>query len=764
MSDYEDEEFENYDDEGFEGGDGEEDDEDDYDVLPKNMSKAATPAPSTPKDVPSPQRGTGARMSYAGNARPPSAGPAHGPTKMSRTVDVPAFGGLTDAQRKSAMKKLAGALKRFKKVKLSVVVMDDFPLLPSLSKYGLYKTGRSVYAGLKVASSQTHDDDKEEEQQTDEITSRVYSCQVPEDRNVVFEGEHTLSAGASGGSSSSASAAATPANRAVMRITAMAPDQESKLLAFMRWAGPVMLAALGMKPTAKNLAIQPFNGPDNGLSAGTAKLGRQQEALLAQRPVTGAAFCSGPSPLLLAAYAPVGAQLGPAALLQDHSLGAKGMLCTWDLSDPAAPSAVMVSEGVPSCCCWAPAPSTTLVFAGMEEGGVCAWDLEEPESRHPQEQVGGATLFLRRPSYTTEYLADVATTAAPIVGIATTPRTESRARPCQVVSLNGWGTVTVYTAVLMAPSERNAADSDIGLRPGSRLKLVRTSQISQLGMRTLRAVAGPRKGAAAAAAQPGQPVALDQLVQTFSLQVLPGADMQLLVGSDAGKVLRGSMVGAPPAPKEYVPDDHQSAIANSPAAQPVPSCVTCLAASPFVPHVFLSGHSNGTVTLHSVHVSAAAAVWPDVTRGKILVVRWSPLRPAVFFALDSLCTLFTFDLTASRTAPVASQSFMLKSKQVASLPTYFDIALVNLGDKAAGAAAFCIGYDDGLLDVNLMSQKQCTPGETELQTLQDIVKQNADALDLAANKPANGPANGSKPEKSKGSSKPAKPKAKPAVS
>ncbi|PNH11485.1 hypothetical protein TSOC_001677 [Tetrabaena socialis] len=41
-------------------------------------------------------------------------------------------------------------------------------------------------------------------------------------------------------------------------------------------------------------------------------------------------------------------------------------------------------------------------------------------------RVGGVGLFTRRPSYTTEYLADVATTAAPIVGIAATPRTTPR--------------------------------------------------------------------------------------------------------------------------------------------------------------------------------------------------------------------------------------------------------------------------------------------------------------------------------------------------
>jgi hypothetical protein len=77
-----------------------------------------------------------------------------------------------------------------------------------------------------------------------------------------------------------------------------------------------------------------------------------------------------------------------------------------------------------------------------------------------------------------------------------------------------------------------------------------------------------------------------------------------------------------------------------------------------------------------------------------------------------------------------------QSKQVASLPTYFDIAVVNTGEKAAaGTPAFCVGYDDGLLDVNLLAQKQCTPVENELRVLESVVRENADAADVAANTP-----------------------------
>lgn len=65
---------------------------------------------------------------------------------------------------------------------------------------------------------------------------------------------------------------------------------------------------------------------------------------------------------------------------QDHSLGSKGCMCVWDLSNPTVPHAVLISEGSPAVCCWGSAPATNLVFAG--EGGdaivVCVDILKYP--------------------------------------------------------------------------------------------------------------------------------------------------------------------------------------------------------------------------------------------------------------------------------------------------------------------------------------------------------------------------------------------------
>ncbi len=64
--------------------------------------------------------------------------------------------------------------------------------------------------------------------------------------------------------------------------------------------------------------------------------------------------------------------------------------------------------------------------AGMEEGGVCAWDLEEPASRHPQDKVGGQVWALRRPAFTSEAEVDPAA-AAPVRDIACVARQQAAA-------------------------------------------------------------------------------------------------------------------------------------------------------------------------------------------------------------------------------------------------------------------------------------------------------------------------------------------------
>lgn len=55
-------------------------------------------------------------------------------------------------------------------VNLQVVAIDDLFVMAPLSKYDLYFMGRSVYSSVKVAASQTNEDAKEEECQTEDVS------------------------------------------------------------------------------------------------------------------------------------------------------------------------------------------------------------------------------------------------------------------------------------------------------------------------------------------------------------------------------------------------------------------------------------------------------------------------------------------------------------------------------------------------------------------------------------------------------------------
>ena len=94
--------------------------------------------------------------------------------------------------------------------------------------------------------------------------------------------------------------------------------------------------------------------------------------------------------------------------------------------------------------------------------------------------------------------------------------------------------------------------------------------------------------------------------------------------------------------------DHSSGAATSAAMALMPTCITSLHVSPFWPMAFLAGHDNGTVVLHTSECASASLIWPEAAAGRVQAVRWSPTRPCVFFVLDALCTVHSFDLTRSR--------------------------------------------------------------------------------------------------------------------
>lgn len=61
---------------------------------------------------------------------------------------------------------------------------------------------------------------------------------------------------------------------------------------------------------------------------------------------------------------------------------------------------IVASASMPTCCCFSPI-KTTLVFGGMQDGSLVAWDLREPPTMHHSYICGGQDWLLRFPTYNT---------------------------------------------------------------------------------------------------------------------------------------------------------------------------------------------------------------------------------------------------------------------------------------------------------------------------------------------------------------------------
>lgn len=141
--------------------------------------------------------------------------------------------------------------------------------------------------------------------------------------------------------------------------------QDARLTAFLDWACPAMLRVLSTAsglPPDTNMRIT--SSATTAVSAGYACLAF--EALLSGRKVVAIAYPAAASTThtrICAAYCSV-IFTSPEAELKDHTINSKGVLCVWDLLRHESPSAVLVSEGKPTCCCWGVGSCSNMVVAG----------------------------------------------------------------------------------------------------------------------------------------------------------------------------------------------------------------------------------------------------------------------------------------------------------------------------------------------------------------------------------------------------------------
>ena len=716
---YSDEEFEEY----------EDDFEEEEEVYEDDFEEEAVPAPARPRN---PEEELAAAIRAENEqARAVQAGRDAGPSvaapEIERYVAQPLSeallslsgaggeGGEADAgagagagagasvqalRTEAEMRVLQARAERWRRspLPLQETAIDGMLALQPKTLQQLSQMGRGSYRNLVNKSSQTREDDEDCEVQTERPPeARAAAAQAPEDlgtsrERVEARGRPRGRGGGGRGAGGQAGGAGRSGGRGLDiaglqrlgRFVSSAGAVMERLLAERQRASKSLEAAFSAAAVADPAApVEATSGAPSLSAAGEIRLlpppdlveGRRVTALIFS-PVTVAPRGQPACPLLLAVYAPVagGARAARERVAGRGRCGA-GVLLVWDLAHPQSPAHVLTCEGSPVSCCWGPGDT---VVAGLEDGGICVWDLADPAAASApsvkplggegSSEAGLGGQAFRRPAYTTEFRAATADVGT-IVAVAVAPEnpTPEEALPgsargsvrgrkqvrleeitrqggagFQCLSLDAWGTVRQWNIVEASPVDV----SDMGLRVGGRKRVIESSVIRVAALSPKPFVAltnrGPaddcerRKGASA----PSPKLTLS--AQARRLLCMPGNAEEFVIGTDDGRCLRGSRFGKRPScPRRYVREEDVPGL-------PSGAAVTGMNFCPAAPGIFAAGYEDGAVAVFCTRSMLPLRTWEGFATGGILEVKWSPSQPHIVLALDEASCVHFLDVHEDR--------------------------------------------------------------------------------------------------------------------
>ncbi|CAG0891336.1 unnamed protein product [Darwinula stevensoni] len=408
--------------------------------------------------------------------------------------------------------------------------------------------------------------------------------------------------------------------------------------------------------------------------------------------------------------------LQPNLLLTSHNmegeeLAKNSMLCLWNLREPSQPQKVFLSPGLVHCLCFGPR-GTNVIMAGLQQGVISLWDVEEPSSTHQQLGVSWGyellhpALFPRTPTYCTVATGEEETDDAVVdLKIVTDSSSETsssdqvrslvRARlrsfrvhltiarvVLQVVSLTEGGMMKFWVLVKQDVDPVDLeTETDVGLAHWAHWKLSPTSFSVRVGDLLLRE-GGETNGT----------------LRTDSLVLNATDSNHLYVCSDSHGVVHCTRHGDTPVPRFF---------------NPQPETVYKATSVDFAQHrrpFLLIGGADGSISLFAADSSneRPLTAWNGNKSEVPIPIKqliWSPCRPCVFFSLDALGMLSVWDLTKGDLEPrytVQLKSDVISHVALGSLP-YLD---------ASQQIPMAVGMSDGrIVGYRLAKDLSCRSDE-----------------------------------------------------
>lgn len=591
------------------------------------------------------------------------------PQKSEKPSQGRSFINFVSAKQRVMNQSVAGKARRrandlAKMIQLDVVYYDMFDL-PPVREYELYirSFGRS---DTKQAYVQTNEDAVEREVQTEEVDDLDKWTQHP--------AEDLMGVGGEG---------ITVATGADEKSLATNPELAARFGKFLEQASQVVSVLLEEEKVGADDAESDRREKTSNLqiSEGFSSLGCP--AYLAGRYVERTCFCPLEPNAFLTLYSK------PEQPSPDNMMDAFGVICVWSVKEPAFPQKVLTCVTQPTCACFSPARAS-LVIAGMVDGSVMLWDLREPSSLHRAVYVHDVEVVMRFPTYNTAGVLEKENHNSPVTSITAVHTTfvkmegdDSSATDggsglsFQLASVEENAIVNLWVVTEISVPDTAGSEVDLGLAPGGRVKLLRSSAIVLDNHNKSLASGNPR---------------------AFDIKLNPSDLNHFFVATDLGLVIHGVRFGSRVYPRVFQPEIES------------PRKVTCISFSPFGEPYFLAGCEDGSV--HLYHTSSARPLisWNALCEGHpIVTVEWSQSRPAVFFVLAANSSLHMFDLVETGAVPVHSDQ--ITAGRATSFSVSSDPALI--GASKSQPAHILLSLDNGATELHTMR-----PGLRQQQPLE----------------------------------------------
>ncbi|XP_053715512.1 cytoplasmic dynein 2 intermediate chain 1 isoform X1 [Synchiropus splendidus] len=377
------------------------------------------------------------------------------------------------------------------------------------------------------------------------------------------------------------------------------------------------------------------------------------------------------------------------------------IMCIWNIWEPSRPQKILVYESEVQCCCFSPGKAS-LVFAGTSVGSVALWDLREHAGHHHRLKIGEEEWTIRQPTFCTDAVMANAAHFSCVTSLEIVPSTaagvrrpevplltseeESAGLSLQLASLDESGVLNFWVVVQLSVSNEAGSQTDLGLRPGGKVKLLHSSSRQTAGRASTRDVGGT--GA----------------TSCLQLKFHPTDANHFFIGTNMGLVTHRTMHGVKASPRSFTFMDLD--------VRPVD--VSAIDFSPFRPDMFLVGCGDGSIRLHTVGQEQPLSEWKSSTSGEALVaLQWNQTKSTVFCVLDAASNIYIWDLLQSKAEPVITER--ISADRVTAMCVFGDSAQQN---PYSGVA---LAHESGKIELHHFTRTFTSPSEEE--TLDRIMKE-----------------------------------------